>query len=172
MALLIFPYSAIVNAAESVEMKIHVTGHIRATGSCTFSKKGPLNIGFGTVLYSTLGGNTLKDTSPQSLTSSMSCTGDYAGQTTMQLIPTITGETDYQGVRLMQVMDDSKGVPSKDLGIRLLVNGAPQNVNEAFNVDMTAQPTLKVELVQIGNGDGFVNGAAFSAAATLTMAFL
>ncbi|MEG2569275.1 MAG: hypothetical protein RSA84_24010, partial [Acinetobacter sp.] len=115
---------------------------------------------------------TLKDTSPQSLTSSMSCTGDYAGQTTMQLIPTITGETDYQGVRLMQVMDDSKGVPSKDLGIRLLVNGAPQNVNEAFNVDMTAQPTLKVELVQIGNGDGFVNGAAFSAAATLTMAFL
>lgn len=90
----------------------------------------------------------------------------------MELVPTQTGETDYQGVSLMQVMDDSSGSLSKDLAIRLLVNDVAQNMNEAFSVDMKSQPSMKVELVQIGNGDGFVSGATFSAAATLTMAFL
>lgn len=172
MAFLILPCTATVNAADSVKMKIHVTGHIVATGSCTFDTQGPLNIDFGTVNYSTLGGNTLKDVQPQALTTSMKCSGDYAGQTTMELVPTQTGETDYQGVSLMQVMDDSSGSLSKDLAIRLLVNDVAQNMNEAFSVDMKSQPSMKVELVQIGNGDGFVSGATFSAAATLTMAFL
>lgn len=172
LALLIFQYSTMIHADESVKMNIHVKGHVVASGGCTFDTQKPPDIDFGTVRYSTLGGNTLRDTSPQLLTSAMSCTGDYAGQTTMQLIPTKTGETDYQGVTLMQVMDDDTGTVSKDLGIRLLVNDIAQNINEAFKIDMKAQPVLKVELVQIGNGDGFVNGAGFSAAATLTMTFL
>lgn len=172
MAILILSWSAAANALEQAKVKIHVTGHIVASGTCTFDKQGPLAIDFGTVRYSTLGGNTLKETSPQALTSAMSCSGDYAGQTTMQLIPTKTGEIDFQGVSLMQVMDDDSGKLSKDLGIRLLVNNVAQNMNEAFSVDMKSQSKLEVELVQIGNGDGLVNGASFSAAATLTMAFL
>lgn len=55
MAFLILPCTATVKAADSVKMNIHVTGHIVATGSCTFDTQGPLNIDFGTVNYSTLG---------------------------------------------------------------------------------------------------------------------
>lgn len=155
---------------DSFTMNITISGTVVATGACTFNQGGTLTVDFGTLQYSTAGGsNVLKDASPQVLASSMTCTGDTEGSTVMTLSSN-SGSVEFQGNKLLPVNYDSGG-QSKDLAIRLLVNSQIQDVNSAFAVDMKNPPQLVAEVVQTGDGSSFVNGATFSANATLVMAF-
>lgn len=158
---------------EEYKMTMNMRGTITASGTCKFKER-LTPIDFGEVYYSAMSGsNTLKDVATKELDAVMDCSEDYFGATNMVLTPG-KGTVDYQGTKLMQVVDDSKGTVSKDLAIRLLVNSVSQNIGEDFAVDITqpSGPKLEVELVQIGNGKSFVSGATFSATATLTLNFL
>lgn len=167
----IISLSSFASFADSIQATFNLTAKVTASGGCTFDQKGPIVVGFGTVYYTT-NGNTLKDVLPETILSSMTCVGDYAGQTQLQLTPSNTGVVNFQGNTLMQVIYDKSGAISPDLAIRLLVNDNPQDIDKAFNIDMKAQPQLKAELVQIGDGKSFISGEEFSGTATLTMTFL
>lgn len=153
-------------------MKINITGTVVATGSCTFNQGGTLTVDFGSVQYSTAGGsNTLKENYRQALASSMKCTGDTDGSSIMTLMSGNGSSVDFQGHKLLPVKYDDGGAQSKDLAVRLLVDNKVQDVNASFAVDMKTPPKLEAEVVQTGSGSSFVSGAAFSANATLIMAF-
>ncbi|MBL5841183.1 hypothetical protein JBO41_09715 [Enterobacter asburiae] len=153
-------------------MKINISGTVVATGSCSFNQGGTLVVDFGEVQYITAGGsNTLKEGYRQALASSMTCTGDTDGSAIMTLMSGNGSSVDFQGHRLLPVKYDDGGVESKDLAVRLLVDNKVQDVNASFAVDIKTPPNLEAEVVQTGNGSSFVSGAAFSANATLIMAF-
>ncbi|MEB8258289.1 fimbrial protein [Enterobacter asburiae] len=159
-------------AGDQFKMNINITGTVLATGACTFNQGGTVSVDFGTLQYTTTGGNNaLKDGYRQPLASGMTCTGDTDGSTVMTLNSSNGGSVDYQGNRLLPVTNDASRTQSTDLAIRLLVNEQVQDVNTAFAVDMQNPPLLEAEVVQTGSGSTFVSGATFSANATLTMAF-
>lgn len=160
-------------AKDQFKMKINISGTVIATGKCTFDNRGELSkVSFGDVRYNNTSLRFLEGDYRRPLASNMSCSGDSAGNTQMTFSSMDNSSVSYEGKALLPVRDNNAGRQSPDLAIRLWVNGVVQNINKGFTVDMTNQPKLDAELVQIGNGKSFVSGGTFSASATLTMEFL
>ena len=160
------------NAGEPAKLNLNITGTVVANGSCTFNKGKTLTVDFGDVNFSTVNGSsTLDGTYRKSLSSTMTCTGDSAGKTQLTFKSVAGGTVDFKGQKLLPVSINAAD-PGEQLGIRLLVDGVEQDTDSAFAVDMLDQPGLQVELVQVGDGSGLINGAPISASATLVMEFL
>lgn len=158
-------------AGDEITMDINITGTVVATGSCTFSAGSGSTVGvdFGSIRYSSNGGFLLEGEYRKALNSTMNCTGDTFGTAIMTFASGSSKTVNFDGNKLLPVT--LNGNTSKNLGIELLVNGVVQNVGAAFNVDMSAPPTLEAELVQIGSSDIVSDGAELTSSATLTMAF-
>ncbi|MFA1017986.1 fimbrial protein [Enterobacter sp. SAT-E-asb] len=161
-----------VSADEPAKLNLNITGTVVVNGSCTFNRGKILTVDFGDVNFSTVNGNsTLDGNYRKPLPSTMTCTGDSAGKTQFTFKSVAGGTVDFKGQKLLPVSINASN-PGKQLGIRLLVDGVEKDVDAAFAVDMLAQPGLEVELVQVGDGSGLINGASISASATLVMEFL
>lgn len=160
--------AALGNAGDVDSMNINITGTVVANGSCTFNQGGTLQVDFGEVKLKGSGTNTveLAGDYSKSLVSDFFCDGDTAGLLQMKFTSTSGSYETYQGA---QVLAADKNI----VGIELLVNGAPQNMGEWFNVDQNAAPALKAQLVQLSttNSESIVSGDVFSASGTLTLGF-
>lgn len=156
------------NAGDTDSMDINITGTVVANGSCTFNQGGTLQVDFGEVKLVGTGTNTVELSGDyrKSLVSDFFCDGDTDGLLQMKFTSTSGNYETYQGA---QVLAADKDI----IGIELLVNGAPQNMDEWFTIDQNVAPVLKAQLVQLHStsSETLVSGDIFSASGTLTMAF-
>ncbi|WP_227660546.1 hypothetical protein [Hafnia alvei] len=148
-------------------VKINFSGTVVVNGACTFTAGSTSNVEYGNVRFSTDGGS-IEGNYKKSL-SSVSCSGDIAGNPQLVLKSSDGTSVDFSGGKLLPVNIDSRA--SSALAIRLLVNGTAQDVNAWFSLNTAAIPTLEAELVQVGSGASFSSGATINSTATLTMAF-
>jgi len=158
-------------AKEEYKMNIKISGTVISTGNCTFAQGKSLEVDFGEVLYDPQNRNALSGAYRKTLDSTMNCKGDSAGTTQMTLS---SASTVSHGGHALLPVTYSDGSASPNLVIRLRVNGAIQDFNQPFTVDLTnSQSTiLDVELVKLGDGKTFSRGKTFTASATLAMAFI
>jgi len=139
-----------------LNVDININGTIIAKASCTFSGQKPLQIDYGDVYISDLAsGNNRKN-----LDYSLRCTGDSDGK---KVAMRFEGEGADFNNQLLKT--DIKG-----LGIKLLNNSNPQDINSWFFIDPSNQPTLEAELVKQDNAN-FQSGQEFSAAMTLIVEY-
>ncbi|OKB67024.1 hypothetical protein BHU62_09335 [Serratia marcescens] len=135
---------------------IHISGTVVVNASCTFNGQRTIDVGFGDVFISQIG----KGGDKQPLPFSLTCQGDPDGKTIqMQL----SGDGASFDSQLLQTN-------AAGLGIRLLNNGDAQSLNQWFDIDPNSPPQLEVELVKQA-GATFQNGQAFTAGATLKVAY-
>jgi len=152
-------------------VKFTFKGRLIAVGNCQFINGADTTVDFKDVRYDPSNNNVLESNYKQKLESGMQCTGDTTDNTQMKLSAAHTSS--LGGYSLLPVTY-SNGTISPNLMIRLRVDGAIQNINKTFNVDLRpgSQTLLEVELVKVGDGKSFVDGTTFSAAATLEMTFI
>lgn len=162
-----------VNAAteQQYRMQINIAGKVKATETCTFNQSGTIMVDFGDVRYSTItGGNTLEGIYRKPLASEITCTGDSNYKAHMKFASNDGDSLTFNNHLLLPVKINSKA-QEQDLGIRLLVNGSPQDINTEFEINTANPPELVAELVQTGSGNTFASGAKFTASASLTISF-
>lgn len=163
--------SASADTPPPANLNINISGTVVANGSCTFNKGETVSVDFGDVTFTeTNGGATISGNYRKSVPSVMSCSGDTAGKTQITLSAVGGNTVDYQGQKLLPVTI-AGGTPGEELAIRLLVDGVAKDVNSPFIVDMTSQPGMQAELIQVGDGKGLISGAKITATATLVMEF-
>ncbi|MCW4783050.1 fimbrial protein [Enterobacter chuandaensis] len=159
-------------AADPVNLNINISGTVVANGSCTFNKGVSTTVEFAEVNFNAVdNGAVLTNNYRKSIPALMSCSGDSVGNAQMTLSSVGDNIINYEGNKLLSVRINNSN-PGKELAIRLLVNGQPQDVNTPFAVDMLLQPALQAELVQVGSGEGLISGATINASATLIMEFI
>lgn len=177
MLLLLF-YSNIVLASgerdigDKFKMNIHISGSVVVTGHCSFDSGSGATVGvdFGRIRYSMINGFSLEGNYRKPLNSAMTCFGDTEGAALMTFAASGKGAAfEFNGHTMLPV--ELNGTASKNLGIKLLVDGKEQDIGTGFSVDMSAPPTLEAELVQTGTSDSVDNGAVLTSSATLTMEF-
>lgn len=165
-------------ADEQFKMNINISGTVIATGSCTFDagSGSDVVVDFGDVHYWALNQSDVGDKLQlmgeyrRPLNSAMTCSGDTEGTTTMTFKGNMNSLQSYEGAYVLPV---KVGTDPRNIGIRLLVDGKAQNVDEPFIVDMASPPVLEAELVQTGiiYPDDIKSGDSLQASATLIMAF-
>ena len=164
-------FSAPRKAGDESRMKINISGSVIATGRCTFKDSSPQVIEFGDIRYSSVSGvNNLSGSYKQPISSEMTCSGDTAGNTRFRLESKSGAPVTDGSHQLLPVNIGNDRNPN--LGIRLLVNGKPQDVNTDFVMDIQHLPTLETELVQLHpDDDTWMNGQGIYSHATLIMSF-
>ncbi|EJD6037130.1 fimbrial protein [Morganella morganii] len=152
-------------------MKINISGSVIATGSCTFKDSSPQVIEFGDIRYSSVSGvNNLSGSYKQPISSEMTCSGDTAGNTRFRLESRHGTPVSDGSHQLLPVYIGTGRTPN--LGIRLLVNGKPQDVNTDFAMDIQHLPVLEAELIQLHPDDNtWMNGQSIYSHAALIMSF-
>ncbi|EPU0814655.1 hypothetical protein OA40_15250 [Morganella morganii] len=152
-------------------MKINISGSVIATGSCTFKDSSPQVIEFGDIRYTSVsGGSNLSGSYKQPLSSEMTCSGDPAGNTRFRLESRHGTPVSDGSHQLLPVYIGTGRTPN--LGIRLLVNGKPQDVNTDFAMDIQHLPVLEAELIQLHPDDNtWMNGQSIYSHAALIMSF-
>lgn len=161
-------------AGDQFEMNINISGTVVATGSCTFNSttlQGMSTVDFENVTFSSINGFLLQGNYRKTVDSSMTCTGDTEGTTTMTYKEG-GGEriVDFNGHKLLGIiMDDGK--LSNNIAVELLVNGGIMDFGTPFNFNIASPPVTEFALVQIGSSDTISNGQTFSTIATLTIEF-
>ena len=146
------------------------------TGQCRLSNTGFSVIDFGDIRFSSASGvNNISGSYIRPLDTDMTCTGDTAGATRFRFDSQQGNEVSDGSHKLLPVNIKETAAMNSNLGIRLLVNGKPQDINTDFNVDLMNvhnSPKLEVELVQLHPDDNtWVNGQSISSNAVLTMSF-
>ncbi|ENZ0349414.1 fimbrial protein [Morganella morganii] len=152
-------------------MKINISGSVIASGSCTFKDSSPQVIEFGDIRYSSVSGvNNLSGSYKQPISSEMTCSGDTAGNTRFRLESRHGTPVSDGSHQLLPVYIGTGRTPN--LGIRLLVNGKPQDVNTDFAMDIQHLPVLEAELIQLHPDDNtWMNGQSIYSHAALIMSF-
>ncbi|HAE78468.1 fimbrial protein [Morganella morganii] len=158
-------------AGDESRMKINISGSVIATGSCTFKDSSPQVIEFGDIRYTSVSGvSNLSGSYKQPLSSEMTCSGDLAGNTRFRLESRQGTPVSDGSHQLLPVYIGTGRTPN--LGIRLLVNGKPQDVNTDFAMDIQHLPVLEAELIQLHPDDNtWMNGQSIYSHAALIMSF-
>ena len=167
-------FSAPRKAGDESRLKINISGTVVATGKCLFLDPSPKSINFGDIRYSSASGvNNLTGSYIRQFDSRMACNGDTAGSTSFRF-ESRSGVPVSDGTNKLLPVSVGSGTnpPNNNLGIRLLVNGQPQDVDSDFSVDMQNPPKLEVEIVQLHPDDNtWVNGQSITSFAILTLSF-
>ncbi|OBU10412.1 hypothetical protein AYY17_15900 [Morganella psychrotolerans] len=163
-------------AGDESRLKINISGTVVANGRCVFKNHGSPDIDFGDIRFSSVSGvNNISGTYIRPLDTDMECIGDTAGGTRFRFDSKQGAEISDGSHKLLPVSVGGVASMNPNLGIRLLVNGKPQDINTDFNVDLVNvqnSPKLEVELVQLHPDDNtWVNGQSISSNAVLTMSF-
>jgi type 1 fimbria pilin len=141
---------------DTTNIRVNVSGTVVANARCSFSGGNPITVEYGDVYISDIGGDTYR----QPLAYGVSCRGDADGKT-IQLQLSGTG-ADFDGTLL--------STNAKGLGIKLLRDNSQMVLGRWYDLNPAAPPKLEGVLVK-QSGARFSNGQAFSAAATLTVAY-
>jgi type 1 fimbria pilin len=137
-------------------LDISITGTIVATASCTFTGPDPIKVEFGDVYINEIADEIYRQPIPYQV----NCKGDPDGKTLQMQITGIGAN--YDGKKLKT---DADG-----LGISLLKGSDALAPNQWFNFDSASQPALYAVLEK-QSGARFQDGQAFSAVATLKVAY-
>ncbi len=168
--------AALRKVGDEGRLKINISGTVVATGKCTFRNRVSPDINFGDIRFSSVSGvNNISGSYVRPLDTDMTCTGDTAGGTRFRFDSKQGAEVSDGSHKLLPVRVGGVAATNPNLGIRLLVNGKPQDINTDFYVDLVNVqnlPKLEVELVQLHPDDNtWVNGQSISSSAVLTMSF-
>ena len=167
-------YSVPRKPGDQAALKINISGTVVATGKCLFLDPNPKSINFGDIRYSSASGvNNLTGSYIRQFDSRMACRGDTVGSTRFRF-ESRSGVPVSDGSHKLLPVSVGSGTnpPNNNLGIRLLVNGQPQDVDSDFSVDMQNPPKLEVEIVQLHPDDNtWVNGQSITSFAILTLSF-